>query len=1192
MVQKGIMNFTEKILFRTVCTVSACMMCLSVSAQPQAPRDLSLALERLQASGAGVFMPDPATPYREEQGPVPLTPGFPQEFCEGLIAVDVEGISTFPVTLRTDDATGEMRYFNAMEEMFWIEYPEGTFAADWIANLRGVDPADPLYLPSHVEVSFTLMDEQDVEAYRGVRSVQQRALELSRKLQKKQSPVRLSSSSPLFIKDFRAGTNAFEFVTEYPDPLFGNAFDLFHTSDLVSGRWRMLGRIPVDPYTNAVSFAVPFSIVPGVGVAPPEQEGDPVTIIVISPLDPGVAYTNVITSYRPAPAPTGFFQLGTLIDGDFDGMTDAYERLVSLTDPNDPIDALIDSDGDGLPNSYEFYYGTDPLVPDSESIPRLIIKHNPTAPNEFATFQAAFNASVPYSIIEVKDGEYVARDVLFPPHPILLMSENWGKSRGVIIRNPNKSYLERNFIINQADNRTIIRGLHLRMETSDTSTHRIGFWVGANSTVSGTGASPVFDGVIVELADATYNNAFYILKATPQPVVFMNCVIAQRYGCWGMRTQGVYAIDPPPLLFENCTFLSDPGNPYSFAAQLETTPSNAGGALPVIPVTFNNCLWDAGFNTNALDRAPFAKLQKCPWTAYSVSMKNCIVPFPVEDYPSYSIEFFFESATNLFIAPIQLAVDGHLRAPLPHAGTPSRLVPFYDFEGQPRNPLAPTIGADEFIPLTGPPDAFGITGWDKIILYGLSPYIVDYDGDNIEDSIEIMGGTSPFDASEYCLTLSGAPYPRLATAWTNLFAGLSFSANVSGVFASAPVEPDGSFTLPHTVIHTNAPLRFALFRTNGNYTGFISMPFKPTSYHSKILPSHTIFTQDSDFDRIPDWWEIFHGFNPFSLADAYDDPDEDGLVNLHEYWCGTNPRVSDVCTTSNALANAAHAIDSRLVGKNPANALGIFGEFVAYTNNAANGIFIRNPDCWAADIDLTCCSPWHNFVWTLWPPIRGGNEYAGTLISPRHVLFAAHFDQIATNTTMTFVDMNNQAVTRTLVDKRAHTNLYGVGSTVLRDFTVGILNEDVPPSISFAKILPDDYADYLHTGYGLPCIRLDRKERALVGNISSLETTYTHPVGGIDYRVTTAKPPDESLRDSFHEGLMDGDSGNPCFLIINSQPVILTVWTGTEYGSSIHSHKSALNYVMSWLSNKVGATTNYQLTEIDLSGFTKLSLQP
>lgn len=43
-----------------------------------------------------------------------------------------------------------------------------------------------------------------------------------------------------------------------------------------------------------------------------------------------------------------FFQLGTLLDSDDDGLTDAYERLVSHTNPG--ASSSVDTDGDGLPD--------------------------------------------------------------------------------------------------------------------------------------------------------------------------------------------------------------------------------------------------------------------------------------------------------------------------------------------------------------------------------------------------------------------------------------------------------------------------------------------------------------------------------------------------------------------------------------------------------------------------------------------------------------------------------------------------------------------------------------------------------------------------------------------------------------------------------------------------------------------------
>lgn len=55
-----------------------------------------------------------------------------------------------------------------------------------------------------------------------------------------------------------------------------------------------------------------------------------------------------------------FIILGTPQDTDGDGLTDAYEKLVSHTDPNNP-----DTDGDGISDSDEVLMGLNPLAPNS-----------------------------------------------------------------------------------------------------------------------------------------------------------------------------------------------------------------------------------------------------------------------------------------------------------------------------------------------------------------------------------------------------------------------------------------------------------------------------------------------------------------------------------------------------------------------------------------------------------------------------------------------------------------------------------------------------------------------------------------------------------------------------------------------------------------------------------------------------------
>jgi hypothetical protein len=57
------------------------------------------------------------------------------------------------------------------------------------------------------------------------------------------------------------------------------------------------------------------------------------------------------------PLGTCFLRLGSPQDSDFDGLTDAYERLVSKTDPYN-----ADTDGDGISDSDEILGGSDPLT--------------------------------------------------------------------------------------------------------------------------------------------------------------------------------------------------------------------------------------------------------------------------------------------------------------------------------------------------------------------------------------------------------------------------------------------------------------------------------------------------------------------------------------------------------------------------------------------------------------------------------------------------------------------------------------------------------------------------------------------------------------------------------------------------------------------------------------------------------------
>lgn len=306
------------------------------------------------------------------------------------------------------------------------------------------------------------------------------------------------------------------------------------------------------------------------------------------------------------------------------------------------------------------------------------------------------------------------------------------------------------------------------------------------------------------------------------------------------------------------------------------------------------------------------------------------------------------------------------------------------------------------------------------------------------------------------------------------------------------------------------------------------------------------------YDRLED---IGYTGHPLTSGTSYPwsgmatDDDSYALVNL-----GQLKYIFSFSTPEFLSVNVGRSIDQRIINTTPAVGLQIFD---IQSHNANPPAYQRNINCWAADLDLTCISPWNS---------TGANKRAGTLISPRHIIFAAHY-QISTGSTIRFVDKDNNLVTRTISATKAHPAY----SPYYPDLVIGLLNEEVPPTISYAKVLPDDWSSYLPSETGLPTLCLDQEEKALVTDLRYLNAN------GRSY----FQAPTDSTRLGFHENKISGDSGNPAFLIIDSQLVILTVWTfgGAGSGTSITALKSDINTMMTELGG------GYQLTEINLTRF-------
>ncbi|KAK3593887.1 hypothetical protein CHS0354_011490 [Potamilus streckersoni] len=226
--------------------------------------------------------------------------------------------------------------------------------------------------------------------------------------------------------------------------------------------------------------------------------------------------------------------------------------------------------------------------------------------------------------------------------------------------------------------------------------------------------------------------------------------------------------------------------------------------------------------------------------------------------------------------------------------------------------------------------------------------------------------------------------------------------------------------------------------------------------------------------------------------------------------------------------------------------------------------YIRNPHGWAASLDLTPISPWNS---------NGQTTKAGVLVSPRHLIWAKHYG-MPVNTTVRFVDQSNNVVERTIVNEEAiNSGNYSFLSGF--DIVVGVLDNDVPSTISFAKVLPANMSASRPSSLpSVPVLNTDFEEKALVADWGQ---TFSSPLT----MVYLTMPSSTSLRYDMYEPKIVGDSGNPVFMVEKNELVLLFVFTygGAGAGSSIVYHHEEINNIMLRLGG------GYKLTDLNMASF-------
>ena len=470
------------------------------------------------------------------------------------------------------------------------------------------------------------------------------------------------------------------------------------------------------------------------------------------------------------------------------------------------------------------------------------------------------------------------------------------------------------------------------------------------------------------------------------------------------------------------------------------------------------------------------------------------------------------------------------------------------------------------------PDAVEPVYWKTIAVTGslmrTSFMLKDYDGDYIDDWQEVLCGTDPYSPSNYCVSVSGI-LTNVYLDTGNFYVGLSLTTNAANMVTVTNVAPNGTFAFSHVIMTNSSSILYLMHYDDVNTNGVWDAN-ELYGYNSTNRNQHSFYwvveARDNDADDMPDFWEARKSLNCTNTADCVADADSDGFYNVLECWMKTDPYTANN-SSNTAIRNAIAAVDDKLAGLTPSTALPIF----SIQNHVATN-YVWNTNCWAYSYNLTCYSPWNNTESNA-PWFR-----PGTLISPRHVLFAAHFSA-ESNKYIRFVDRQNNVIVRQIINIINHPAYPGSNTFRYPDLAVGLLDSDVPTNqISVAKVLPDSFTNYLSRGSRLPALALNQFHKAYVFDVKEISGHYIDA----SIRATTRMPID-SIRNSYYSGLQGGDSGNPLFVFLSGEAVLLTVWTAPEgAGTAVSLMKQDINQMMDSLGG------GYHLTEINLSGFRSL----
>lgn len=241
---------------------------------------------------------------------------------------------------------------------------------------------------------------------------------------------------------------------------------------------------------------------------------------------------------------------------------------------------------------------------------------------------------------------------------------------------------------------------------------------------------------------------------------------------------------------------------------------------------------------------------------------------------------------------------------------------------------------------------------------------------------------------------------------------------------------------------------------------------------------------------------------------------------------------------------ATNSVAKRIAGADPAVCLSRFGDYppskgkLGFPRRLFEKPFPANEKFWLRDVDFSCVSPWNDSCGTL---------RAGTAISKRHVIFAKHFP-LWKGVRILFVGQDGQVCPRSIEATK---------EVPKSDILIGLLNAELTPNIKPAKILPLDYEKYVGRGGGLPVVTFDQHENVYLTELTIIVTPECGRWQGSIY-------PKDERRHAFRHPMIGGDSGNPAFLLIGNEPILLYCLKAGNAGGgpAIHRYRNEIQKAM------------------------------